>query len=237
MNDKDVARGQVRENLQRVRERIEAAATRSGRDPASVRIVAVTKGHPVSAVRAAVAAGVLDLGENRVEEMVWKVSECGDLADVRWHMIGHIQSRKASRAANLSDLVHSVDSMRLATKLGRIGDATGQPIPVLIQINASGEATKGGFAARRALDDIKAVAACSGLRVKGLMTMAPFTDDEAVLRSTFRRVRGIMADATAIPGVVGCELSMGMSNDFEIAVSEGATLLRLGTVLLGPRPG
>ncbi len=226
----------VRRNARSVRERIAKAARRCGRDPASVEIVAVTKGHPTDAIRAAARAGLAVVGENRVEELERKVSEIGPEAGVDWHMIGHVQSRKAARAAAAADLVHSVASMRLATRLARAGEARERPVPVLVQVNASGEATKGGFAAAEALDGVAAVAALPGLRVRGLMTMAPLTDDEATLRSTFRALRRVMADVASVPGVAGRELSMGMSNDFEIAVEEGATLLRLGTVLMGPRP-
>ena len=235
MVNKDVYYRGVRERLPRVLEGIAAAARRSGRDPESVRIVAVTKGHPLGAVEAAVEAGLRDIGENRVEELERKFAAYPDGA-VRWHMIGHVQSRKAGRAARLAGLVHSVDSFRLAEKLSRIGEAEGRRVPVLVQVNASGEAAKGGFPAAEALDEIGRVAALGGLRVLGLMTMAPFTADEAALRSTFRTTREVMEAATSIPGVEGREISMGMSNDYEVAVEEGSTMVRLGTTLLGRRP-
>ena len=225
----------LRERLPRVRDEIAAAAERSGRDPSSVRIVAVTKAHPVGAVRAALEAGLSDIGENRVEELGEKVPLVDD-PGVRWHMIGHVQRRKAGRAARLAALIHSVDSLRLAERLSRLGEAEGRRGGVLVQVNASGEATKGGFAAAEALDGVGRVAELAGLCVRGLMTMAPFTDDEAVLRSTFGPVRAVMEAAAVLPGVEGCELSMGMSNDYALAVEEGSTMVRLGTTLLGPRP-
>ena len=225
----------LRERLPRVRARIAAAAERGGRDPSSVRIVAVTKGHHRCAVEAAVEAGLRDVGENRVEELEEKAPLLGDVA-ARWHMIGHVQSRKADRAARLAALVHSVDSLRLAARLSRFGEAAGRRIPALVQINASGEATKGGFPAAAALDGIGGVAALPGLRVLGLMTMAPFTDDEAVLRRVFAKTRAVMEAAAGISGVEGRELSMGMSNDYGLAVEEGSTIVRLGTTLLGARP-
>ena len=129
-----------------------------------------------------------------------------------------------------------MDSLRLAEKLSRFGEAEARRVPVLVQVNASGEATKGGFAAVGAVDAVGRIAELRGLSVRGLMTMAPFTGDEAVLRSTFGKVRAVMEAAAVLPGVEGCELSMGMSNDYGLAVEEGSTMLRLGTTLLGPRP-
>ena len=235
MHAKDLYARALRQRLPRVRDVIAAAAERSGRDPSSVRIVAVAKGHPVGAVRAAVAAGLRDIGENRVEELEEKLPVVG-VADMRWHMIGHVQRRKAGRAARLATLVHSVDSLRLAEKLSRFGEAEGRRVPVLVQVNTSGEATKGGFPAVGAPDAVGKVAELGGLRVLGLMTMAPFTDDEAVLRSSFRKARAVMEAAAVMPGVEGCELSMGMSNDYGLAIEEGSTMVRLGTTLLGARP-
>ncbi len=229
----------VAENLPRVRDRIAAAAERSGRDPGEVRVVAVTKGHPPGAIEAALAAGLRDIGENRVEELQWKAPMFG-AGTVTWHAIGHIQRRKAAGAARLAALIHSVDSLRLAEKLSRLGEAEGRRIPVLVQVNASGEATKGGFPAAHAPDEavagIARVAGLPGLRVEGLMTMAPFVADEAGLRATFRTARAVLEAASEFDGVEGRELSMGMSNDYEIAVEEGSTIVRLGTTLLGPRP-
>ena len=181
-------------------------------------------------------AGLRDIGENRVDELQRKRAVLNHLA-VNWHMIGHVQRRKAGPAARLAGLVHSVDSLRLAEKLSRLGEAEGRRVPVLVQLNVSGEATKGGFPEAEALDGVGAVAALGGLRVLGLMTMAPFVAEEAVLRSTFRKTREVMEAAAGTPGVEGRELSMGMSNDYEIAVEEGSTIVRLGTTLLGARPG
>ncbi len=236
----------VGERLPRVRERIAAAARRGGRDPSEVRIVAVTKGHHPAAVRAGVAAGLRDLGENRVRELGDKLGFLGDAAvddpgwrlprDVRWHMIGHVQRRQAGGAARFAALIHSVDSLRLAGKLSRIGVAEGRRVPVLVQVNVSGEAAKGGFPEAEALEGIGGVAALPGLRAGGLMTMAPFTSSERTLRDTFRRTRLLLEAAAGIDGLAGRELSMGMSNDFEIAIEEGSTMVRLGTTLFGERP-
>jgi len=236
MVNKDVYYRGIQERLPRVLDRIAAAAERSGRDPSGVRIVAVTKGHAPCAVEAVAEAGLRDIGENRVDELQRKRAVLNDLA-VNWHMIGHVQRRKAGPAARLAGLVHSVDSLRLAEKLSRLGEAEGRRVPVLVQLNVSGEATKGGFPEAEALDGVATVAALGGLRVLGLMTMAPFVADETVLRSTFRKTREVMEAAAGTPGVEGSELSMGMSNDYEIAVEEGSTMVRLGTTLLGERPG
>lgn len=227
------------ERLPRVRERIETAARRGGRELDAVRIVAVTKGHPAGAVQAVLNAGIADVGENRVEELEAKEGAFRD-SGVRWHMIGHVQSRKAARVAGLADIVHSVDSLRLAERLSRTAAAQGRRLAALVQVNASGEAAKGGFAAadgtEAVLEAVAQVAALPGLRVQGLMTMAPFTRDEAVLRATFQRVRRLLAAAAGVSGFEARELSMGMSNDYELAVAEGSTMVRLGTALLGERP-
>ena len=227
-------------NLPRVRARMAAAAERAGRPADATRIVAVTKGHPAAAVEAALAAGLRDLGENRVEELLEKAPLFAE-RPVAWHVIGHVQSRKARGAARLAALVHSVDSLRLARKLSLRAEAEGRRLPVLVQVNASGEAAKGGFpaaaGAAQAADAVAAVAANPGLCVTGVMTMAPFVADEAVLRATFARTREVIEAAQGADGVEGAELSMGMSNDFEIAIEEGSTMVRLGTTLFGPRAG
>ncbi len=231
----------LRERLPRVRERIAEAARRSGREAGSVRIVAVTKGHPEDAIRAALAVGLHDCGENRVEELRRKASRLREeRAQPRWHAIGHIQRRKANDAAHLATLIHSVDSLRLAERLSRLGEAAERRIPVLVQINASGEETKGGFPfglnPDQALADIAQLCALGGLRVMGLMTMAPFVATEPVLRRTFGGTREALARVAKVADLEGRELSMGMSNDYEIAVEEGSTMVRLGTTLFGQRP-
>lgn len=254
-------RRRIEEALPRVLDRIAAAAERSGRDPAAVRIVAVTKGHPPEAVEAVLGAGLADVGENRIEELEEK-APAFEGRGVRWHMIGHVQSRKAARAARLAGLLHSVDSLRLAGRLSRAAEGARKRLPVLVQVNASGEAAKGGFlvagpqgsastevlgwasagpqgsasASASVLERIAEIAALPGLRPVGLMTMAPFTSDDSVVRATFRRTRELLEVASGIEGFDGRELSMGMSNDYETAVEEGSTMVRLGTTLLGERP-
>jgi PLP dependent protein len=224
----------LREALPRVEERIAAAQARAGRSVA-VRLVAVTKGHPAEAVVAAHAAGIEDVGENRVQELDEKRAAL-PTTSVRWHLIGHLQRNKVRRAITLFDWIHSVDSLRLARELSKEAQRVGVTVRALVQVNASGEATKGGFDASREADTIAEVAALPALRCEGLMTMAPFTDDEQVLRTTFRNTRELLERCAAAGAALqGRELSMGMSHDYEIAIEEGSTMVRLGTVLFGER--
>jgi len=219
-----------------VRERIERARERAGRGDA-VTLVAVTKTHPADAVRAAIAAGVGDVGENRVQEMEEKVGEVGRDA-VRWHLIGHLQRNKAARALPFFDLLHSMDNLRLAETLSKAAVDQGRTVRVLAQVNTSGEPTKGGFEPGEAMDALGCICALPGLEVHGLMTMAPFTDDQDVLRRTFRAARALFDDAARqVPAFTARHLSMGMSNDYELAVEEGSTLVRVGSVLFGERGG
>ncbi|MBD0320049.1 MAG: YggS family pyridoxal phosphate-dependent enzyme [Gemmatimonadetes bacterium] len=224
---------QVAARVEEVRERIERARARAGRAD-SVTLVAVTKTHPADAVRAVLAAGVADVGENRVQELEEKVAEVGRGA-VGWHLIGHLQRNKAGKALPLFDLIHSLDSLRLAEAISAEAVKRGITARALVQVNASGEESKGGFEPGELADAVGRIAALPGVRVEGLMTMAPFTDDESVVRAAFRRTRELLDDAARqVPGV-GRQLSMGMSNDFEIAVEEGSTLVRVGSVLFGER--
>ena len=210
------------------------AALAAGRDPAGVRLVAVTKGHPLEALQAALEAGIPDLGENRVEELEEKEAALGR-DGATWHMIGHLQSRKAARAAEAAHLIHSVDSLHLAEKLSRAGEGRGSEVRVLAQVNTSGEESKGGLEPAGAVEAVLAMAALPRLRVEGLMTMAPFVDDAEVLSSAFRRLRETLEEVRRHDPRVGPELSMGMTNDFEIAIREGSTLVRIGTALFGER--
>jgi hypothetical protein len=223
----------LQESLPRVGDRIAAALERSGRGE-PVGIVAVTKGHPAEAVRAAVEAGLQDCGENRVAELASKRAELGSMA--RWHLIGHLQRNKVRQALPLFELLHSLDSLRLAEELSREAERVGVEVRALVQVNASGEGAKGGFEVESGLEAVADVVAVPRLRIEGLMTMAPLTDDERVLRMTFRRTRALHEEcARSVPGYHARFLSMGMSNDFEIAVEEGSNLVRLGTILFGER--
>jgi PLP dependent protein len=223
----------LRESVPRVEERIARALERSGR-PGPVSIVAVTKGHPADAASAAAAVGLRICGENRVRELEEKRAAVE--AALEWHLIGHLQRNKVRPALPLFELIHSVDSPRLAETLSAEAVRAGVEVSALVQVNASGEATKGGFDVRDGEDAVAQVAALPGIRVLGLMTMAPLTEDQAVVRSTFRTTRALFDRcAQAVSGFEAKHLSMGMSNDFEVAVEEGATMVRLGTVLFGER--
>lgn len=217
-------------NVVEARQKIDAAVTRGGHRQ-TVTLVAVTKTHGPDAVHAAWAAGVRDVGENKVQEAVSKMAAVD--VPVRWHLIGHLQRNKV-RSLDQFSLLHSLDSGRLADAVCAEGIRRGKAIDALLQVNASGEGTKGGFAPEDVRAEAERLTTLVGVRVRGVMTMAPFDADERVLRSTFagaRAARDVLREA----GHPADELSMGMSNDFEIAVEEGATMVRLGTVLFGAR--
>jgi PLP dependent protein len=218
------------ERLSEVRRRIDAAAARGGRGQA-VRVVAVTKGHGPEAVTAACRAGLEDIGENRVQEALQKMANVR--APVRWHLIGHLQRNKVKWLQHFR-LVHSLDSSRLADAVAAYGLSRGHPVDVLVQVNVVGEETKGGYSPSEMVREAERLANLRGIRVRGVMTMAPFDADERTLRTVFAGARGV-CEALVTAGHEATELSMGMSNDFEIAVEEGATLVRLGTVLFGAR--
>jgi len=218
------------DRLREVRGRIEAAVKRGGHGQA-VRIVAVTKTYGPDAVEAASRAGVQDVGENRVQEAVEKMDAVS--VPVRWHLIGHLQRNKVKFLPRFH-LLHSIDSSRLADAANDVGVEHGQPIAALVQVNLAGEATKGGFTLAELPAEAQRLAGFRGLRVEGVMTMAPLDAAEGTLRQLFAGARA-GRDVLARAGHPATELSMGMSNDFEIAVEEGATCVRLGTVLFGAR--
>ena len=227
----------LRVALEAVRDRIARASERGGRGE-PVELVAVTKGHGDDAVDAALGAGLRRLGENRVQELAGKVSRlasAGRAAEAEWHLIGHLQRNKVRQALPLFDLIHSIDSDRLAGELSAEAAREGRVVTGLVQVNTSGEDAKSGFDYDVAVDAVGRICSLGSLRVVGLMTMAPFTEDEAVLRTTFRRARELFDRCVALDGFEARHLSMGMSNDYEIAVEEGSTMVRLGTVLFGER--
>lgn len=226
---------QLADRVAEVRERIAAAQTRSGREGGPVTLVAVTKTHPPAAAREALAAGILDLAENRVQDLEEKVLALGG-AGATWHLIGHLQRNKVRRALPLFDLLHSLDSARLAQAVSDAAAEEERIVRALVQVNVSGEEAKGGLSAEEAVDAVGRMAELPGLELLGMMTMAPFVDDESVLRGTFSATRELMHEvARQVPSFQPSHLSMGMSSDYEIAVEEGSTLVRLGTVLFGAR--
>jgi len=214
-------------NILRIRERIAEAALRKGRRPSDVRLMAVTKTVDDERIAEAIAAGVDVIGENYVQEGKRKIEKLGKT--VEWHMIGRLQTNKAKYAVALFDLIHSVDRMELAQELSRRAALAGTVTPVLIEVNTGGEDTKSGIPPARALELVRDAASLPNLSVRGLMTMPPWSEDAELSRPYFRRLREL-AQAHGLP-----RLSMGMSHDFEAAIEEGATHIRVGTALFGPR--
>jgi pyridoxal phosphate enzyme (YggS family) len=226
----------IASNLKTVQDRIAAAARRAGRDPASVRLVTVTKTIDAERIREAVAAGASVLGENRVQEAREKIASLGPIAS--WHLIGRLQANKAKYAVTLFYLIHSVDSLALAKEIDRQAARHDKVQDVLIEVNIAGEASKAGVEANAVMGLVRDLSMLKNIRVQGLMTMPPFSEDPEASRPFFRKLRELAADIAKeqVPGVTMKELSMGMSGDFEVAVEEGATLVRVGTAIFGGRP-
>jgi pyridoxal phosphate enzyme (YggS family) len=226
--------------LASVRERIAAACRRAGRHPEEVRVVAVVKGFGAEAAAAVVRAGLRDLGENRVQEARAKIPAVrglvGEEAAATWHLVGHLQRNKARWAVELFDWVHSVDSGTVAHELSRRATSARRTVRVLVEVNVAGEPTKHGVAPEAAPDLVELVASLPGLRVEGLMTVAPLSPDPESVRWVFRALRHLRDRIRTDRGLELRELSMGMTDDFEVAVEEGATWVRLGRALLGERP-
>ncbi len=230
--------GTIETRLAHVKGLIEAAALACGRDPETAKLVAVTKTVPADLVLAAVKAGVTDLGENYVQEAREKIAALRG-ETVFWHFIGHLQSNKAKYAVELFDLIHSVDSEKLAKELNKRARAIGKVQKILIQINISGESTKSGVDQAQAIDLVRRIAPLENLAICGLMTMPPFFNAPQKVRPYFRALRHMrnLIRTEAFANVRMAELSMGMSGDFETAIQEGATLVRVGTAIFGERTG
>lgn len=227
----------LRERLDEVRRRIETCARRQGRDPAEITLVAVSKMHPPALLRQAIEAGASDLGENRVQEAEAKIEELGSRPP-RWHLIGHLQANKARRAVTLFDVIQSVDSLLLARRLDRLCREEGRAsLPVMIQVDLAGEESKTGVSEDDLPGLVSAVKACERLRLTGLMTLPPFFVNAERARPYFRRLRELrdtLSSRLDFEDSRG-ELSMGMSNDYEVAIEEGATVVRVGTAIFGER--
>ena len=230
----------IADNIARIRERISQAAARAGRNPDSVTLMAVSKTVEPERIRQAYAAGVRVLGENRVQEFADKATALKDLTQAEWHLIGHLQSNKANRAAELFQAVDSVDSLRLARKLDLAAKQEGKQLSALIEINVGGEESKSGIAASSPeLEDIlNAAGDLSHLQISGLMTIPPYSEDPGGARPYFRVLRELREKiaARSLPRVKMDVLSMGMSHDFEVAIEEGSTCIRVGTAIFGERP-
>ncbi len=226
----------IRENLARVYRRIEQAAVRSGRDPAAVRLVAVSKTVSAARIAEAISCGVRLLGENYIQEARQKIGTLAT-AQATWHFIGHLQTNKARFAVELFDLIHSVDSLKLARALDKQARQLDKVQPVLVQVNLAGEASKSGISEMEAPQVIGDMSRCGNLAVRGLMTMPPFFNAPEKVRPYFKALRQLAERLAAMnmSGVTMAELSMGMTGDFEVAVEEGATLVRIGTAIFGER--
>jgi PLP dependent protein len=226
----------LRARLDSVRERIARAAGRAGRDPASVRLVAISKTFPADDVRAAALAGQVHFGENKVQEALQKMSETSDLS-LNWHLVGHLQSNKARKAASAFDVVHSVDSLALVAKLDEAAATSGRRLELLVQVDLAGEATKHGARPEDLAPILEAARPCRSVRITGLMILPPASADAEQARPFFAALRGVRDDllAQGADASMLSELSMGMSGDFEVAIEEGATIVRVGSAIFGRR--
>ena len=238
-----MAENLIRANYDHVLEQIAKAARYAGRDPQTVKLVVVTKGHPLSAIQQALDAGIRTYGENYPEEGVEKILACAHQPGIEWHMIGHVQSRKARLICEHYQWMHSLDSLKLAIRLDRFASEIGRKLPVLLEWNVSGEESKQGWSAwdeqrwGDLLAEVSLIVDLPNLLVRGLMTMPPFFPNAEQSRPYFQRLRRLQEFfAQHLPQASWQELSMGMSADFEIAVQEGATLVRVGTAIMGARP-
>ena len=220
-------------NFSAIQQRIAAACARAGRDPASVTLVAVSKGQPPEVIRAAAEAGQTLFGENKIQEAKVKISLCPDR--LQWHFIGHLQSNKCREAVRLFSMIESVDSLALAEEINKWAGQSAKTMPVLLEVNVAGEATKFGFTPERLLAELERINALPKIEIHGLMTIAPWSPEPERARAVFRRLRELNESCGKILGAPLTQLSMGMSGDFEVAIEEGATLVRVGTALFGER--
>jgi hypothetical protein len=220
-------------NLETIRQRICVACERTGRNPDSITMLAVTKTQPPEVVRAAAALGLLLFGENKVQEAKAKIPLCP--GKLRWHMIGHLQSNKCRDAVELFKMIQSVDSLSLAQEINKRAEQAARTVPVLLEVNVAGEASKFGYRPEQLLAELKQLNALPRIEIHGLMTVPPWSAEAEKARPHFRRLRELKERAEAVLGAPLPHLSMGMSDDFEIAIEEGATMVRVGTALFGPR--
>jgi len=220
-------------NFAAINERIQAACVRAGRAPASVTLVAVSKGHPPEMIRAAAELGQRVFGESRVQEAKVKIEQCP--GNLRWRLIGHLQSNKCRDAVELFEMIESVDRLSIAQDLSKWAEKASKTLPVLLEVNIAGEASKFGFRPEQLLSTLGEINALPKIEIHGLMTIAPWTPEPEKVRPVFRQLRELKEQAEQILGAPLAHLSMGMSGDFEVAIEEGATLVRIGTALFGAR--
>ena len=221
------------ENLEAIQARMVDACERAGRAPESVRLIAVSKGHPPNAIGEAVDAGLVVFGESKVQELKVKVGRCSNR--IEWHMIGHLQTNKVRDAVQFSRMIQSVDSLKLAAEIDKWADRGAKSMPVLLEVNVAGEASKHGYAPDAVIDELDALNDLGHLEIHGLMTIAPFSPDPERVRVYFQKLRELKERCEDKLGAPLPELSMGMSGDFEVAIEEGATMVRVGTSLFGRR--
>jgi pyridoxal phosphate enzyme (YggS family) len=220
-------------NLKSLQDRIRAACARVHRDPTMVVLLAVSKGQPPDVVRQAADLGLTLFGENKVQEAKAKIALCP--GRLRWHMIGHLQSNKCRDAVHFFEMIQSIDSLGLGQELDKWADKAGRTVPVLLEVNLAGESTKFGYRAEQLLAELEPINSLPRVEVQGLMTIAPWTPDAEKVRPIFRQLRELKQQCEGRLGAPLPHLSMGMSGDFEVAIEEGATLLRIGTALFGKR--
>jgi hypothetical protein len=220
-------------NLQLIQQRIAAACARAGRDPSTVTLMAVSKGQPPERVREAAEAGITLFGENKVQEARIKIGQCPP--HLHWQMIGHLQSNKARDAVHFFEMIQSVDSLALAGEIDKLAGRGAKTMPVMLEVNVAGESSKFGFKPAQLLAELNAINALNKIEIHGLMTIAPWTPEPEKVRPIFRRLRELKTECEGILGAPLPHLSMGMSGDFEIAIEEGSTLVRIGTALFGAR--
>jgi hypothetical protein len=221
-------------NLASLHQRIASACARAGREPASVALLAVTKTHPPETVAEAAKLGLTLFGENKVQEAKAKLPHCP--GHLRWHMIGHLQTNKCRDAVELFEMIQSVDSLHVAEELNKRAEQASKTMPILLEVNSAGEATKFGYSPEQLLSDLPAINALPRIEVHGLMTVPPWAPNPEKARPVFRQLRELRQRCEQVLGAPLPHLSMGMSGDFEVAIEEGATIVRLGTALFGARP-
>lgn len=224
----------VAENVRAIQERISSACVRAGRDPASVMLLPVSKGQGADEVGEVAAAGLRVFGESKVQEAKVKIGRCS--SRLQWHMIGHLQSNKARDAVLMFAMIQSIDSLELAAEVNKVAEKLSRRVPILLEVNCAGEASKYGFKPEQVVDAAEKINELARLEVHGLMTIAPYTPTPERVRPYFTKLRQLREECDARLGAPLPHLSMGMSGDFEIAIEEGATIVRVGTAIFGSRP-
>jgi pyridoxal phosphate enzyme (YggS family) len=223
----------IQSNLAQVRRNIQEACSRAGRDPSEVLLLPVSKGHSADVIRAAADLGLNVFAENKIQEAKVKISQCP--GRLRWHMIGHLQSNKCRDAVHFFEMIQSVDSIELAVEINKAAEKAAKYIPTLLEVNVAGEATKFGFKPEQLLDSLETLNSLSRLEIHGLMTIAPWTQDSEKVRPFFKQLRELKDQCSERLGAPLLHLSMGMSGDYQVAIEEGATIVRIGTALFGSR--